>query len=150
MGQPLNFVNLLKGTNMKRFLTLAFAFPMILMAPADAGAGGAAAKEAKPKAEPKPKQPSQNGVTRPAPGTKTAAVWDLADSISAEKQRPALREEVMAAGEANGLNRGTIATQYARWTEYFGVSKEARAAARDAAKPAKPEAEPAAAPTPAA
>lgn len=99
-----------------------------------------ATAEAKPA---RPKQPVQNGVTRPAPGTKTAQVWDIADKISAEKQRPALREEVKTAGEAAGLNAGTIATQYARWTDFNGVTKEQRVAARAAAKPAKEEAAPA-------
>lgn len=102
---------------------------------AETGAGSAAKAE-KPA---KPKQPEQNGVTRPAPGTKTATVWDIADRISAANQRPALREEVMSAGEAEGLNRGTIATQYARWTEFHAVTKEARAGVRQALKPAAEE-----------
>lgn len=97
-------------------------------------------KEKKPKVE----RLQRNGVTRPADGTKTAAVWDIADAISAEKRRPALREEVMERGEASGLNKGTIATQYARWTEYNGVTKEQRTAARESLKPAKPAKEEAA------
>lgn len=116
---------------MKRMLYLnaAFAAPIAFSAPTE-GAPAAA-----PAAPPKPKLESRNGVSRPAAGSKTAEVWAIADRISAEKKRPALREEVMAAGEAAKLNRGTIATQYARWTEFFGVTKEQRAAARDAEKP---------------
>ena len=118
------------------------AFGVALMAMAAAGEGTPAG-EAAPAAE-RVKQPNQNGVTRPAPGTKTAQVWDIADAISTENKRPALREEVMAKGTEAGLNRGTIATQYARWTEFHGVTKEARAAARESTKPATPAPAPAA------
>lgn len=86
----------------------------------------------------RPKNETQNGVSKPAPNTKTGRVWEIADAISAKLQRPALREEVMGACEEEGLNRGTIATQYARWTQFYGVSKEDRQAARDAGKPPKP------------
>ena len=116
---------------MKRMLYLNSAF-VALMAFSAAAEGAPAAAPAAPV---KPKLESRNGVSRPAAGSKTAEVWTIADRISAEKKRPALREEVMAAGEAAKLNRGTIATQYARWTEFFGVTKEQRAAARDAEKP---------------
>lgn len=92
----------------------------------------------------KPRNESQNGVSKPAAGTKTGRVWEIADAISAKLQRPALREEVMKACEDEGINRGTIATQYARWTQFYGVSKEDRQAAREAAKPPKPAKEPAA------
>ena len=104
---------------------------------------GAPAAEEAPAAE-KPAKPAkiiQNGQTRPAAGTKTARVWEIADAISAEQKRPALREEVMTQGEAEGLNRGTIATQYARWTTFHNVSKEDRTAVRTALTPAKPEPE---------
>lgn len=116
---------------MKRTLFLNTALSAIAFsAPAEGAPAAAPAAPAKPKLE------SRNGVSRPAAGSKTAEVWAIADRISAEKKRPALREEVMEAGEAAKLNRGTIATQYARWTEFFGVTKEQRAAARDAEKPA--------------
>lgn len=134
---------------MKKLLMLGAAHSVIAMQAAGEGAPAAEAPEAEAKPA-KPEKITQNGVTRPAAGTKTAAVWDIADRISAEKHRPALREEVMTAGEAEGLNRGTIATQYARWTDFFGVSKEARAAVREAEKPApEPKAEPEQLPTPA-
>lgn len=86
-----------------------------------------------PAAAPAVVKDAQNGITRPSEGTVTRRVWDLADGISTTHQRPALREEVMAAGLAEGINRGTIATQYARWTTYYGVSAEVRKAAREAA-----------------
>lgn len=92
-------------------------------------------QEAKPA---RAKNETQNGVSKPASGTKTGRVWEIADEISALKQRPALREEVMAACEEEGMNRGTIATQYARWTQFYGVTKEDRQTAREAEKPQKP------------
>lgn len=82
----------------------------------------------------------KNGVTRPRDGSKTGAVWDIADRISAAASRPALREEVMAEALDAGLNKGTIATQYARWTDFHGVSKADRKAVRDASKPEPVEA----------
>jgi hypothetical protein len=139
---------------MKKLLMLGTPLAVIAMQTAGEGSAAAAPAEKKPKKEKpvKPEKPAkitQNGVTRPAAGTKTARVWEIADAISASKGRPALREEVMAAGEAEGMNRGTIATQYARWTEFFAVSKEDRAAARAAEKPA-PEPKPEPTPEPAA
>ena len=101
----------------------------------------------------------QNGFTRPLAGTKTGLVWDIADKISAEKQRPALRDEVMAEYKAQveGASDGTISTQYSRWCGFHGVqevlrkmradekAKEAEAkaaakAAKDAEKAAAKEA----------
>lgn len=107
-------------------------------APEAAPAEGAPATEAAPKRS----LAKQNGVSKPE-GAKTGAVWDLSDRISREKGRPALREEVMAAGLAMGLNKGTIATQYARWTTFYGVSTADRKAVR--AQAAGATAEPAAA-----
>lgn len=82
----------------------------------------------------------KNGVTLPADGSKTRRVWEIADAISAEKQRPALRGEVMAAGKEEGLNDGTLATQYGKWCTFHKVDgaqrKEARAAEKAAAKAA--------------
>ena len=130
---------------MKRMLFLTSATASLIAF--SAATEGAPAAAPAPAAPAKPKLEQRNGVSRPAAGSKTAQVWDIADKISAENKRPALREEVMAAGEQAGLNRGTIATQYARWTEFFGVTKEQRAAARDANKPA-PAADPAPVATP--
>lgn len=97
----------------------------------------AAAKAAeKPEPVTRAKQPEANGVVRPTPGTKTGRVWEIADAISADAKRPALREEVMETAKNEGINPGTIATQYARWTAFYGVTKEVRKGARDALKPA--------------
>lgn len=97
----------------------------------------AAPAPAAEKVAPAPKD-TKNGVTRPKLGTKTGRVWEIADYLSAQAQRPALREEVLASGEAEGLTKGTIATQYARWTRYYDVTKDARKSARDAMKPPTP------------
>lgn len=80
----------------------------------------------------KPALPKQNGITRPG-GGQTGKVWDIADAISAEQKRPALRKEVMEKGKADGVNPATIATQYGRWRKFFGLGKEAKAAEPTAA-----------------
>lgn len=108
----------------------------------EAAAEAPAPKQKKAKKEPKPKvvREERNGVTRPA-GALTGRVWDKADEISARLGRPALRDEVMAELEAEGMSRGTIATQYARWCTFYGVTKEQRSAVRDSLKQAAAEAE---------
>lgn len=79
-----------------------------------------------PAAEAKPKAPKivllqQNGVSRPREGSKTARVWEIADVISSTNKAPAKRGDVMAAGLAEALSKGTIATQYGKWCAYNGV-----------------------------
>jgi len=86
----------------------------------------------------KPPRDNANGVTRPVGGSKTGQVWDIADDISASAKRPALREEVMKAATDAGINKGTIATQYARWTQYHNVSAADRRAVREMNRPPKP------------
>ena len=111
----------------------------------------AAEKPAKPE---RPKLETANGVAKPAEGSKTRRGWDIASSSSAEKQRPALRSEVMEVALAEGLNRGTVATQYGKWCTFYAVTSDARksvraenreaaeaqAAATEAEAPAQPEA----------
>lgn len=96
-----------------------------------------------PKVVEKPALMKQNGVTQPAAGTKTRRVWDIATEISQKAGRAALRDEVMAQGESEGLSKGTIATQYGKWCTYYGVSVEQRKAVRAELRPApEPTAEP--------
>lgn len=76
-------------------------------------------------------QPQQNGVTRPKDGTKTGRVWEIADELSAQQGSPAPRGDVMKAGEAEGLNPATIATQYGRWRKFHGLGRVTRAASAD-------------------
>lgn len=75
---------------------------------------------------------SSNGITRPGEGTLTREIWDVADAISAEAQRPALRDEVFAKIREKhpDISKGTLATQYVRWGTFYGVTKEIRASAR--------------------
>ena len=63
----------------------------------------------------------QNGVTRPADGTSTARIWEIADEISAKAKAPASRADVLKVAEAEGLNTATCATQYGRWRVFNGL-----------------------------
>ena len=62
-----------------------------------------------------------NGVTRPADGTSTARIWQIADEISAAAKAPASRADVLKVAEAEGLNTATCATQYGRWRVFNGL-----------------------------
>ena len=62
-----------------------------------------------------------NGVTRPAAGTSTARIWQIADEISAKAKAPASRADVLKVAEAEGLNGATCATQYGRWRVFNGL-----------------------------
>ena len=78
----------------------------------------------------------RNGVTMPGEGSKTRAVWDTANEISAAEGRPALSQEVHAALEGS-VEKPTISTQYNRWCKFYGVTKEQRKEVRDSLKPAE-------------
>lgn len=98
---------------------------------ADAEAKAAAKKaEAEAKAQAR-KSVSQNGVSRPMSG-KTLQLWEIADSLSAAKQAPAERKEVIDAAIAAGIESGTANTQFGRWRKFHGL------AAERTAKPAAP------------
>lgn len=64
---------------------------------------------------------TENGITRPKAGTTCAAVWDIADSLSASTKAPAVRADVMAAAQKKSINDKTIATQFGRWRKYNGL-----------------------------
>lgn len=107
------------------------------------------AKAAKPAKEPAPKREKieANGVTRPAPGTKTGIVWEQADAITAKNKGVwAERAAVFAAAQAKGVNDATIATQYQLWRKFNNVPK--REAAPKPPKEAKPAKAAKAAPAP--
>jgi hypothetical protein len=98
-------------------------------APAPAAAPAAPTAPAADAAPAEPKKrgsslPQQNGVSRPKPGGKTGTVWEVSDRISAEKQSPAPRKDVMDACKAMGINEATIATQYGRWRKFNGLKRE--------------------------
>lgn len=67
---------------------------------------------------------TQNGIVRPADGTKTGDVWKYADAISGETKKPATRADVLAACEKAGINAATAATQYGRWCKFNGIAKQ--------------------------
>lgn len=114
-----------------------------------------AKKEAAPKAAKEPKAPKvvkekapkiervrQNGQTRPAAGSKTGLVWDIADEISQKERRPALRNEVFDVLEkrAKEPSYAMAGTQYSRWCAFHDVTSELKKfkgkdrAEKDAAK----------------
>ena len=98
-----------------------------------------AAAEAKAQAR---KSVSQNGVARPMSG-KTLQLWEIADSLSAQKKAPAERKEVIDAAIAAGIEPGTANTQFGRWRKFHGL------AAERTAKPAAPAVPPVETETPA-
>lgn len=101
-----------------------------------------ATKETKEVA-PKVERERKNGFTKPAEGTTTRLVWDIADEISAKLKRPAKRDEVFAEFTkrlGDKASAGTCGTQYSRWSGFHDVGpvlKKLRAeekAAADAEK----------------
>ena len=64
---------------------------------------------------------TQNGISRPAAGSKTSRIWDISDELSAIAGKPAKRKEVIAKAIAEDLNAATAATQYGRWRKFFGL-----------------------------
>ena len=80
-----------------------------------------AAKAARKAAREAKKQPSQNGITRRGPGTKTGRVWEICDSISAELRQPTPAANVMKQAAAEGLHPTTTRCQYAAWKKFHGL-----------------------------
>jgi len=64
---------------------------------------------------------TQNGVTRPKDGTKTAVVWEVADAISANQGKPARRKDVIEECMKREMSAATAATQYGRWRKFHGL-----------------------------
>ena len=63
---------------------------------------------------------------KPGDDTITGRVWDIAAEISASKQRPALREEVLNAAKSEGIKQSTASTQYGRWARSVRLTKADR------------------------
>lgn len=78
--------------------------------------------------EAKPAKITQHDVTRPANGTKTARVWEIADDLSAKSGAPADRKPVLDAATSEGINVATAATQYGKWRVFNGLGKAPKAA----------------------
>lgn len=55
---------------------------------------------------------------RPAEGTRTGRVWDLADEITARSGRLARRREVIERFVAEGGNANTASTQFQHWKSH--------------------------------
>lgn len=81
------------------------------------------AKKAKAKKEKKPKPPrdEKNGIARPGKGV-TLRVWEICDALTAQLGRVPTRANVMEVAQAEEINDKTIATQYARWRGYNGIT----------------------------
>jgi hypothetical protein len=93
-----------------------------------------AAAPAAPVAAPKPPKIEQNGVSQPGAETTSGQIWAIANNISAQLKAPASRKSVMDEAAKLGMNAATVATQYARWTKFYGVK-----AARPVKEPKPPK-----------
>lgn len=111
------------------------------MSTKDKKADQAASTETKAAKPAKPASDKQNGVTRPAKGTKTGRVWDLADELSKKHKTPARRKDVLDAALAEGIPTSTGATQYGKWRKYHGLGRETPAAEPKAEAKAEAKAE---------
>lgn len=99
-------------------------------APARKPARKKAPAKAKAKAAPKAKaeaREEQNGVTRPAPGTQSARVWEVADAISKKIRKPARRKDVIdVVCDQEGMNKATASTQFGRWRQFNSLGIHAK------------------------
>lgn len=75
-------------------------------------------EETKPAKAPKVEQ---NGVSRPAAGTKTGRVWEIAETESHKLGKTVGRGVVLKIAAEEGINEATAATQYGKWCKFFGV-----------------------------
>lgn len=86
-----------------------------------------AKKVVKPKKVAKPKKPKierivQNGVTKPADGTKTGLVWVICDELSdLPSGKVVPRADLMKQGAVHQLDPSTISTQFSRWRRFHGI-----------------------------
>lgn len=102
---------------------------LCLAAPDGTGSGAAAGEDSAKSSKPeKPEKPAkaavikQNGIKRPEAGSVTGRLWDIADHISAQQNRPAGRKQVVDEYmKVPGANAATANTQYARWVAFHGV-----------------------------
>lgn len=65
----------------------------------------------------------QNNITRPASGTTTGKIWDLADKLSAERGdgHPVEVAKLRAHADMKQVNDHTLKTQFARWRSFHGI-----------------------------
>jgi hypothetical protein len=63
----------------------------------------------------------QNGVAKPKDGSKTGAVWAMADELAAKHGRTPTKDELVAA-DKGATNSGTLMTQFSAWRRFNGRS----------------------------
>jgi hypothetical protein len=68
------------------------------------------------------KQPKQNGVRRPYPGSLCEKVWQHADQLSQKLGQAVPIGELLIVCKAEGFSVSTIRTQYAHWKKFHGLS----------------------------
>lgn len=98
---------------------------------------------AQPGAQPAPQRAerqTKNNITRPAKGTTTGQIWDIADEISASKngQGFASIAELRERAELKQTNENTLKTQYARWRSFNGLKGRQDAVPPAPAAPEQP------------
>lgn len=77
-------------------------------------------KPAPEKAGRKPKaDTSDKPVNRPAEGSTTRKVWDMADQLYKASGEVPTRGQVMEACEQDGINPSTASTQYGKWKKFI-------------------------------
>lgn len=82
-----------------------------------------AARTSAPAKPATPKRPKAPGA-RPKAGTATGKIWDLADALwdpNPEQDLKAFRAALVAAGEKEGINPGTIGVQFSKWKASKGL-----------------------------
>lgn len=72
------------------------------------------------------REPEQNEIRKPKPGTLCRQIWDQADSISTKLQQPVPIKDLLANFQslidAEKCSVATVKTQYARWRKFHGVT----------------------------
>lgn len=119
-----------------RFGKLRYNEDFVSLMPEDKGEVGSGDREVVIKQAPKPPKapaPAQSSpsapakpissakVTRPAAGSKTGQVWDIADLLLLDGKRPTdadLKAGVIKAAVALGMNPGTANTQFSAWRRF--------------------------------
>lgn len=104
----------------------------------------AANKAAKaPKAPKAPKQKKapverevNNGITRPAAGTKTARVWEISEALG--KKGTVSRGDVMEQCAKEDIPAATVATQFQRWRVFYNITERSPRAASEPKAPKAP------------
>jgi hypothetical protein len=85
---------------------------------------------------PRVERQQKNGLTRPAAGTTTGKIWDLADKLSADNNgTPVAIGTLRQHPDMRQVNDHTLKTQFARWRTYHGIKGRAPAQPEPAPQP---------------